>query len=91
MGTDLVGCEDKKSSWNIVGFSSTISGRNPPFVVLSMKNLNASRPSEHPPVIAVVVVIPFIMDVRFVDVYQPGSHRRKVTQDFSTFLMRCLP
>ena len=22
--------------------------------------------------------------------YQPGSHRRKVTQDFSTFLLRCL-
>ena len=23
--------------------------------------------------------------------YQPGSHRRKVTQGFSTFLLRCLP
>ena len=23
--------------------------------------------------------------------YQPGSHRRKVTKDFSTFLLRCLP
>ena len=23
--------------------------------------------------------------------HQPGSHRRKVTQDFSTFLLRCLP
>ena len=24
--------------------------------------------------------------------YQPGSHKRKVTQDFSsTFLLRCLP
>ena len=23
--------------------------------------------------------------------YQPGSHRRKVTQDFSTFLLRCMP
>ena len=86
MGIYLVGCEDKKSSRNIVGSSSIISGRNPPFVVLLIKNLNA----EHPPVI-VVVVIPFILDVRFVDVYQPGSHRRKVTQDFSTFLLRCLP
>ena len=39
----------------------------------------------------VCVVIPFILDVRFVDV-QPGSHRRKATQDFSsTFLLRCLP
>ena len=23
--------------------------------------------------------------------HQPGSHRRKVTQNFSTFLLRCLP
>ena len=23
--------------------------------------------------------------------HQPGSHRRKVTQDFFTFLLRCLP
>ena len=23
--------------------------------------------------------------------YQPGSHRRKVTQDFSIFLLRCVP
>ena len=23
--------------------------------------------------------------------HQPGPHRRKVTQDFSTFLLRCLP
>ena len=80
-----------KSLLGIVGFSSIVSGRNPPFAVLLMKTLNASRPSEHPPIIVVVVVIPFILDVRFVDVYQPGSHRRKVTQDFSTFLMRCLP
>ena len=23
--------------------------------------------------------------------YQPGSHRRKVTQDFSSFFLRCVP
>ena len=33
----------------------------------------------------VCVVIPFILDVRFVDV--PA----RVTQDFSTFLLRCVP
>ena len=40
-----------------------------------------------------VYIIPFILVVRLVDApYQPGSHRRrKVTQDFSTFLLRCLP
>ena len=37
------------------------------------------------------VVIPFILDVRRWT-YQPGSHSRKVTQDFSsTFLLRCSP
>ena len=35
--------------------------------------------------VCVCVVIPFILDVRFVDV--PAG----VTQDFSTFLLRCLP
>ena len=30
------------------------------------------------------------MDVRLWT-YQPGLHKRKVTQDFSTFLRRCLP
>ena len=44
--------------------------------------------------------IPFIMDVRLVDIHttcihamlvQPGSQdRRKVTRDFSPFLLRCL-
>ena len=40
----------------------------------------------------VCVVIPFILDVRLVDapagVTQTGGN---VTQDFSTFLLRCLP
>ena len=37
------------------------------------------------------VFLPFILDkVRWM--YQPGSHRRKFTQDFaSTFLLRCVP
>ena len=38
-------------------------------------------------IICVCVVLPFILDVRLV-AYQPGSHRRKVTQDFSTLLLR---
>ena len=43
-------------------------------------------------VCVVCVVIPFIVDVRFVDLYLPaGLHRRNVTQDFSTVLLRCLP
>ena len=38
------------------------------------------------------VFFPFILDVKFVWVYQPESHRRKVTQDFSsTFILRCMP
>ena len=40
-------------------------------------------------VINVCVVIHFILDVcrtSGLGTYQPGSHRRKVTQDFSTFL-----
>ena len=40
-------------------------------------------------VINVCVVIHFILDVCMTSglgTYQPGSHRRKVTQDFSTFL-----
>ena len=42
--------------------------------------------------LCIVVVIPFILDVRFVDVPAGVSHRRKVAQDFSsTFLLRCLP
>ena len=40
--------------------------------------------------VCVCVVIPCILDVRLVDA-PAGSHRRKVTQDFSTFLLRCLP
>ena len=33
-----------------------------------------------------------ILDVKFVWVYQPESHRRKVTQDFSSALfLRCMP
>ena len=40
--------------------------------------------------VCVCVVIPFILDVRLVDA-PAGSYRRKVTQDFSTFLLRCLP
>ena len=36
-------------------------------------------------VMCVCVVIPFILDVRLVDA--PAG----VTQDFSTFLLRCLP
>ena len=36
----------------------------------------------------VCVVIPFILDVRFVDI--PRSHRRKVTQNFSTFAVLAL-
>ena len=65
--------------------------------------------------VLVCVVIPFILDVRFVGVpagvtqevcvcvssshlfwksglwmYQPGYHRRKVTQDFSNFLLLCV-
>ena len=40
----------------------------------------------------VCVVIPFLLDVRLVDVYQPGSHRRKVTMFSSSFfLLLCLP
>ena len=38
------------------------------------------------------VFFPLILDVKSVCVYQPESHRRKVTQDFSsTFLLRCMP
>ena len=38
------------------------------------------------------IVIPFILDVRYVDVPAAGSHsRRKVIQNFSTFLLRRLP
>ena len=34
----------------------------------------------------------FILDVKFVWVYQPEYHRRKVKQDFSsTFFLRCIP
>ena len=41
-------------------------------------------------VMCVCIVIPFILDVRFVGV-PAGAHRIKVTQDFSsTFLLRCL-
>ena len=36
-------------------------------------------------------VVPFILDVRFVDAPTGVIHRRKVTQNFSTFLLRCLP
>ena len=40
---------------------------------------------------SVCVFFPFILDVRLWT-YQPESHRRKITQDFSsTFLLRCLP
>ena len=36
------------------------------------------------------VFFPFILDIKWT--YQPGSHRRKVTQDFSsTFFLRCVP
>ena len=38
-----------------------------------------------------VVVISFIMYTRLVDAPAGGSHKRKFTQDFSTFLLRCLP
>ena len=37
--------------------------------------------------VCVRVVVPFI-DLW---THQPASHRRKVTQDFSAFLLRCLP
>ena len=38
------------------------------------------------------VLFPFILDVKFVWVYQPESHKRKVTQDFSSpsFYDACL-
>ena len=45
----------------------------------------------------VYVFFPFILDVKFVGCTSRGhtggrSHRRKVTQDFSsTFLLRCMP
>ena len=39
----------------------------------------------------VCVVIPFILDVRLVDAPAGVTHRRKVTHNFSTFLLRCLP
>ena len=40
----------------------------------------------------VCVFFPFILDIKFVWTCQPGSHRRKVTQDFSsTFFLRCVP
>ena len=40
----------------------------------------------------VCVFFPFILDIKFVGRTQPGSHRRKVTQDFSsTFFLRCVP
>ena len=34
----------------------------------------------------VCVVILFILDVRFIEMYQPGSQRSKVTQDVSSNL-----
>ena len=37
------------------------------------------------------VVMPFSLDVMFVDVPAGVGSHRKVTQDFSTFLLRCLP
>ena len=38
------------------------------------------------------VFFPFILDVKFVWMYQPESHSRKVTQDLSsTFFLRCIP
>ena len=40
----------------------------------------------------VCVVIPFILTSDLLLwTHQPGSHGRNVTQDFSTFLLRCLP
>ena len=59
------------------------------------KNLNASRPSEHPPVrrekmskclggimCVCVCFLPIHSGHQVRWTYQPGSHRRKVTQDF---------
>ena len=40
-------------------------------------------------VVVVVVVIPFIPDVKLVDVSAAGLHRRKVTPGFYTFFLRC--
>ena len=40
--------------------------------------------------VCMCVVVPFILDVRFVDVPARVT-REKVTHDFSTFLLRCLP
>ena len=60
------------------------------------ENLNASRPSEHSPSCfshsaCVCCVLSFhLFWTSGLWTYQPGSHRRKVTQDFSTFLLRCL-
>ena len=40
--------------------------------------------------VCLCVFIPFILDVRHVDVPAAVTHKRKVTHDFSTFLLRCL-
>ena len=37
------------------------------------------------------VVIPFILDIRLMDLPAGVTHRMKLTQDFSTFFLRCLP
>ena len=39
--------------------------------------------------VCVCVFFPFILEVRWT--YQPGSHRRKVTLDFSSTFLRCVP
>ena len=45
-----------------------------------------------PVCVCVCVFFPFILDIQVRWTYQPGSHRRKVTQDFSsTFFLRCMP
>ena len=63
------------------------------------KSQNAPRPSEHPPVrgknvnfVACVCFLPIHSGHQVRWTYQPGSHRRTVTQDFSsTFFLRCGP
>ena len=49
------------------------------------KNLNPAKPPEQSKLCCVCVDIPFILDVRLVDA--PAE----VTQDLTTFLLRCLP
>ena len=41
--------------------------------------------------VCVVFFFPYILGIQVRWTYQPGSHRRKITQDFlSTFLLRCV-